>query len=417
MAGAFDQTDLQKVVEHVDAFRWPDGRVKTAQLAQALDVPYATMQHRVKHLIRTGQISEPAAATGFEIKSISTQHDEAGAVKKTFVKQVPERGPKFEVPEGHIVKGRSALVDSEGRVLQEWVKTGNGAVDPLVIAERVREHFDTWKPNYKPDAPAEKGDKYRLALLPVSDLHVGLFSWSPETGENWDLKIARKVILDTYAKLFEMTPKTDECFILFGGDQQHSDFYSAMTEKSGNILDVDGRFPKVMLTLFEIAVEMVLLARKRHRKVKVRVIGGNHDRHSSIALAYFMHAWFREDKAVEIDTSPSPFWFYQFGKTMLAGVHGHTIKANAVAGKVAAIEPEMWGRTIYRCCHYFHEHHDEIVEKDEHGMKVRKHKIIAPPDAYGAAGPHSAFRGASSFIYDYHGGELGGANLNVFRKR
>ena len=62
---------------------------------------------------------------------------------------------------------------------------------------------------------------------------------------------------------------------------------------------------------------------------------------------------------------------------------------------------------------YFHEHHDEVVLKDDAGLKVEKHAIIAPADAYAASGPWSASRNAKSIIYDKKLGEVGRSMVNI----
>jgi hypothetical protein len=297
------------------------------------------------------------------------------------------------------------------------VKTRAGEIDPLAVAEALKTAFEHWAPSHEPGPPAKPGRLDRIAFFPISDLHVGMFAWKRETGENWDLKIAKRVILETYSELVSQTPETDEAIVLFGGDQLHADNFDGTTERSGNILDCDGRYPKTSFTLAEISVEIVNMVRARHRRVRVRVLQGNHDRASAVALSHFLYAWFRQDEAVEVDLSPSPFWFHQFGSVMLCAVHGDKIKARDLAGKVAAIQPKMWGATIWRAGHYFHEHHDELVMKDEGGLKVEKHAIIAPADAYHAAGPYHAFRNAKSIIYDRNGGEKGRSVVNVMARQ
>ncbi len=57
---------------------------------------------------------------GFAIKQISSQDGDA------WIKQVRAPGDVFQVPDGQVVAGVSALVDQSGRELVKWVKTKEG---------------------------------------------------------------------------------------------------------------------------------------------------------------------------------------------------------------------------------------------------------------------------------------------------
>jgi penicillin-binding protein 1A len=57
---------------------------------------------------------------GFRLKEASQQYGPNGELQKEWVKQTPEPDDVFEVPEGHAVKGVSALVDAQGRTLYRY---------------------------------------------------------------------------------------------------------------------------------------------------------------------------------------------------------------------------------------------------------------------------------------------------------
>ena len=98
-------------------------------------------------------------------------------------------------------------------------------------------------------------------------------------------------------------------------------------------------------------------ALKRHERVTLRILPGNHDEHSAIAVTWFLHAWYREDERVEIDTDPSEFWFHRFGKVMLAANHGHNAKLSDLPKIMATRQSRMWGHSDFRYGHGFHIHH------------------------------------------------------------
>ena len=417
MQKPISEEEAQKTIQAAVNHRRPDGSINWVQVGEELGISRNTVVNRVAVLAREGRLGFDPVLPGYIIKRTTTVRDKDGATVRTFVTQERDKGEKFKLPPTHVAKELSTYVDGDRRIIGQWIKSKEASPDPLAVAEALRASFEDWRPSYASPSPASPARTDRLAFFPISDLHVGMFSWGKETGQNWDLKIAQRTILETYSELVSQTPATDEAIVLFGGDQLHADNYDSRTEMSGHVLDSDGRYPKTLDVLGEIATEIVYMVRAQHRKVKVRVLKGNHDRHSSIALSWFLYAWFRDDDAVEIDRSPSDFWFHQFGNVMLCAVHGDKIKAQELPGKVAATQPKMWGNTTFRYAAYFHEHHDELRLKDAQGLVVEKHAIIAPSDAYHASGPHHAFRNAKSIVYDRIGGEKGRSTVNVIAEQ
>ena len=406
LAGAtFPPGALDSVVQHVDAFRREDGSINETMLAQALNVPRATMQHRVRHLVRTGRIKAPPAAPGFEIKSISTQQNADGAVEKTFIKQVPERGPVFAVPEGHVVKGRSALIDGEGRVVQEWVKT---QTEPSV--EDSVEYLKTAFKDFKRAAPTKiPKTKFNdtLTLFPVSDAHIGLFAWGKETEQNWDVKIAEEKIGGAMRELVAATAPSETAVILGGGDQLHADSNENKTAKSGNVLQVDGRYAKVLGAACKLFVRMIDLALDKHKFVEVRILQGNHDEHAAIAISYFLLAWYRDEKRVFVDNDPSLFWWRRHGKTLLGATHGHMAKPGQMPSIMAHRRAKDWGETVHRFAHTFHVHHASKIVTEGEGVIVETHQAPVPQDAWHFGSGFISGRSLQAIVYDKEHGETG----------
>lgn len=412
MPGAFQEDDLQKVVEHVDAFRRPNGRIQTSLLAQALGVPYATMQHRVKHLVRKGVISEPPAATGFEIKSISTQQDKNGVVQKTFVKQVPERGPKFEVPEGHVVKGRSALVDSEGRVLQEWVKTALEGEKLLIDA--IKSAFDDYAGTAKVVKPPKHTDSDLLTVYPIADHHLGLFAWSAETKNvDYDLKIAERLLREKMAELVSDAPASSVGIILNLGDFVHADNARNMTEKSGHALDVDTRYAKVLQIGVQLLIDCVEMALQKHDSVIVRCLPGNHDPHTALAMSVALNAFFGRNDRVVVDTDPSRFFVHRFGKVLIAATHGDEARPEQFAQLVAARWPKEWGQTVHRVGYFGHVHHKSKGGGEFPGLTWETFQTLAGKDAWHAGKGYESGRSMCCITHHRERGEVKRQTVNV----
>ncbi len=75
-----------------------------------------------------------------------------------------------------------------------------------------------------------------MTLTPLADWHIGMFSWSKETGENWDLKIARERLASAIDDLTERSPRSHLGVVWGGGDLLHADSNENKTAKNGNAL-------------------------------------------------------------------------------------------------------------------------------------------------------------------------------------
>lgn len=376
-----------------------------AQAAEALGLKPSTFDNRLKVAAGRGMLGTKPVLPGFVISKTTAVTNEDGDVVREFVQQRPEPGEQFQVPEGHRVKGVSALVNADGRVTQQWVKTREGDLDPLYVAEAIKKAFE----GYEPAAPVLPGPTEwhadRLTLIPLADLHLGMFAWGLETLVNWDLKIAEEVIGNSIEALLARTKPSAEAIILGGGDLIHSDNNENRTARSHNALQVDGRYDKIIGVACRLLVRVGDAALRRHSRVVFRVLKGNHDEHASVAVAYFLLAWYRNEPRVTVDVSPSLFWNYRFGNVMLAATHGHEVKINKMPGVMAQTWPEDWGATKHRFAHGFHVHH---TSKDEDGGVVwETHQAPVPPDGWHYGQGYNSGRSFQAIEYHNRFGEVG----------
>jgi hypothetical protein len=380
--------------------------------AEAIGVACSTFSDRMKRAGELGLLGTDPVIHGFRISRVSTQEDETGHTVKRYIQQKPELGDKFEQPEGHSVKGVSALVDADGRVIQKWIKTRNEysaeqITDMLKAAYEAGE-FDFVRP-VTPRYNVEAWDKFeddKLTLYPLADFHLGLFSWGKETGLNWDLKIAEEKIGETLEEVFKRSPRSREGIVLGGGDLLHSDTNENKTAKSGNALQVDGRYQKILFAACRLMVKATELALHKHEKVTVRILQGNHDEHSSFAVAYFLLAWFRNEPRVTIDCSPSIYFWYEFGKVLIGAAHGHTVKMNLMPQIMASIMSEAWGRTLHRYVHGFHIHHKSQYVSEGGGVICESHQTPTAKDAWHAFAGYLSGRSIQSITYHALYGEI-----------
>lgn len=370
--------------------------------AAQLGLSRGGLQQRLRAAALRGfMLDHPPAMPGFRISQVTDSPN------GKFIQQKPEHGEAFEVPKGHVVKGVSALLNADGEKVLEWVKTKEGQLDPLEIVETLKQAFSDYKPAAKPaKAPSTPAEEI-LTLLPANDWHVGMFAWNKEVGADWDLKIAEDTIGRAVEDTIARSPSSGECIILGGGDLLHADNSNNTTAKSGNILQVDGRYQKVVGVAVKLMVRTTDAALKRHQRVTLRILPGNHDEHSSVAIAYFLLAWYRNEPRVTVDVDPSLFFWRRFGSVMLGATHGHTVKIALMPGIMASRRAEDWGVTKFRYVHGFHLHHSAKTATEGDGVICEVHQAPIPQDAWHFGSGFLSGRSLQAITYHKQFGEIG----------
>jgi hypothetical protein len=368
--------------------------------ADAMGLARSTLQNRLKRAAERGLYGPEETKPGYAIKSIASK-----AADGSWTKQVKEHGEEYAVPDGHFVKGESALIDAEGRVIQKWVKTRE-ELSAIDVADILAKRFENYEPAAKPVKCPEVTDTDLLTLVPCNDWHVGMFAWERETDANWDLKIAEDVIGRGVEDAIARSPASGTAIVLGGGDLTHADNNKNQTSRSANQLDVDGRHQKITEAAGDLMVRTIDAALRRNRRVLVRNLKGNHDEETAPAIAWFLRAWYRNEPRVEVDLDQSLFFYHQHGQTMLAATHGHEAKLKDMPQIMAHRRPAMWGSTRYRYAHGFHVHHQSKSATEGGGVIMESHQAPIPQDAWHFGAGYLSGRSLQTITYHKSFGEI-----------
>ena len=119
MSGALPVPDdvLQETVELVRKYG------DTSKASRAANIPRTTLQRRMQMAAKRGFFGFDPVLPGFHIKQTSAQFNSEGVKEKEWVQQKPAPGEVFEVPDGHVIRGVSAYVDQDQRIIGQWIKT------------------------------------------------------------------------------------------------------------------------------------------------------------------------------------------------------------------------------------------------------------------------------------------------------
>lgn len=308
-------------------------------------------------------------------------------------------------------KGVSKLVRDKDGNMKGWAKYDTDKeVFNKVLRDKFTEIFDG-----KPLATKLKKklitEDEKCAIYPIGDLHLGSLCWEPETGKTYDLKEAAQRIQSGLGHLVTVTPSTDTAYILGLGDFFHTDNRSNKTESSGNVLDTDSRYAKMVYTGLQILHSLIETVRRNHKKVIVRLSTGNHDYHTMICINAGLQMYYSETEDVVVESNANPFYYFQFGYNMVCTTHGTLLKPQVIRNAMSADEPKMWGDTRYRVCYQGHTHHQALEEIS--GCNIESFTSIHQSDYWSHSMGYRASVRMDSIVLGYEGGEVERYRKNI----
>lgn len=362
------------------------------------------MREAIEAVEKYGSITEAASALGIIRETLSHRYHRA--IKAGLDARIVQPAPS-----GHTIKGVSTLYDAGGNISAQWVKTRVEGLDFAQIADAIAEGMSEYRGGYHPVNPPTDTDTDLLTVYPLIDWHVGLLAWAEETGENYDLAIARDTILTIMGRLIGASPPSKHAIVLGVGDLLHFDGYEPKTSRSSNFLDADGRYPKVLKTATQMVIATIDMALAKHERVLVRILAGNHDDQSAVAVSNSLALFYDGNARVTIDDSPSRFWWYRFGKVFLGGTHGDKAKMRDMPLVMAADRPHDWAASTYRRIYTGHLHHERRIE--EGGVIVTCMRTPVAKDAYHSFERYRAGRSVYSETYRSDGSEAATLQFNL----
>lgn len=341
--------------------------------AGALGIPRTTLQRRLKRMA---------------LKGYSPQH-----------------GMTKTCPEGFQVKGVSTLYDGEGNIRSQWYKTSPDWDARLKIIEATCEALASDVPKFAPIKQSGAVNKDLLATYIFGDPHFGMMGWAAETGDNYDLKIATRVHCQAMKHLVDGAPSAETALVVNLGDLLHYDSMEAKTPRSGHAVDADGRYARMLDVTIAAMRTLIDEALRKHKTVRVISAIGNHDETGALAVARCLAIAYEREKRVSVDTSPSVFNYFRFGKVLLGVHHGHTCKPDKLPGVMATDMAKDWGESVYRHWLMGHIHHASL--KEYAGCTVESFNTLAGKDAYAANGGWRSQRSAQCLTYHSEYGIVG----------
>ncbi len=242
-----------------------------------------------------------------------------------------------------------------------------------------------------------------LNLVAVPDWHAGMLAWRRASGADYDLRTAASVLRDGLAATVPRLPPAGVGVLLALGDNTHTNDARNVTPRSGHVLDVDGRYLKIMETAADTLLGGVALMLEHHAEVEVVILPGNHDPEAAQMLGLALRMFYAREPRVRVWDGAGLWWRRQHGRNLLAATHGHAIRQAAIGPYMAAEWPELWGATRWRFAFSGHIHHERSL--DLPGVLCEALRPVTPRDAH-AAGAYQSQSEITAMTFDADRGRV-----------
>lgn len=261
-----------------------------------------------------------------------------------------------------------------------FVRSDTPAVQLETVLENSLEAMKKHAPNYKKLDRKKITDPHLLIIDPA-DVHIGKLSMAIETGEEYNIQIAKERCIEGVEGLIQKAQgfPIEKVMLVVGNDILHFDTPNRTTT-SGTPQDTDGQLHSIYLEGLDLYVQLI------ERLVTIADVDvvynpSNHDYISGWMLAQTLAAWFRTAKNVTFDVSIRHRKYYRYGKNLIATSHGDGAK-HADMPMLMAAEAEDWSDTKFRYIYLHHLHHKKVTKwqhvQDTPGVTLQ---ILRSPSA------------------------------------
>jgi hypothetical protein len=255
-----------------------------------------------------------------------------------------------------------------------------------------------------------------LAELSIFDAHFGKLAWSPETGQDYDLKICKNRYLTAARDLLgRASANNPERYLLvFGNDFFHVDHKGLTT--AGTPQDMDGRWQKAFRIGWQCCVTVAEEA-AQDAPVDILIVPGNHDREKAFCLGEVLGARFHGHPSISVHNEPDLYSYYRWGKVLLGFVHGdnHTgdKKRAQLPQQMATDRAVDWSDTVWREWHlgHFHSEREDVwhYRKVDHirELAIRVLPSLSSTDAWHRSSGYASVLAAECHLYHKRTGRHG----------
>jgi len=369
-----------------------------------IDYCESDYQRRVIELYEQGYSDVDGAKEMGVLRTNFSRSKRRVRARATMQGDRPEHNMTHPVPDPHKVK-RHSVNYVDGVVKQEWVISEPDKERQLELMREAVEELSRSVPPAPPQPAPKTCRDHLLSCYILTDYHLGMLAWHEEGGDDWDLDIAEDLLSKWFSAAVAAAPASHTGVLAQIGDFLHWDGLDAITPTSGNVLDADTRWQKLVRAAIRALRSVVDQMLTKHKQVHLIMAEGNHDLASSAWLREMFAALYEQEPRVTVDCNPDPYYCYEWGDTSLFFHHGHKAKLDSLGTVMASKFREAFGRTKFSYGHSGHLHHKKVQETPL--MIWEQHTTLAAHDAHASRSGYGSKRSAPVITYSRDQGEVG----------
>ncbi|MEI8142874.1 MAG: hypothetical protein WCG90_08415 [Chitinophagia bacterium] len=354
------------------------------------EFPNASLKAAAKHLGKT-EVAVKACRNKLIAKGLLAKQDPNQAHRLAVKDECEKVGLPLEDVSNYWYKGEHFSIHVR-----------NQKVSLLDIADQIINEMKAYAPKYKPIKPYKKGN--HLMVINPADVHIGKLCSAYETGDTYNENIARERVIKGVNALTEKSKLfgVDKILTVIGADILHVD-NAKSTTTSGTFQDTNMMWYDAFNFAFKLYIETIetMLA---VAPVHINYSPSNHDYVSGFMLAQSVEAWFRNNKHITFNVSPSHRKYFNYGKNLIGTTHGDGAKHTDLA-LLMAHESGFWVDCPFRYMYTEHIHHK--FSKDYMSVNVESFRSPSGTDSWHHRnGYQHAPKAIEAFVHHHDYGQV-----------
>ena len=197
-----------------------------------------------------------------------------------------------------------------------------------------------------------------------------------------------------------------------GADWFHVDNEQGTTTR-GTPQDMAGSPAEILMGGCELAREQIEMLRGI-APIQVVFMNGNHDRHTALALALYLHAVYEICDDVEVIVSPRNRQYFRLENNLLGFTHGDFVKGVDLPVVMANEKRDDWGTATNRVWFTGHKHPTHMIESG--GCFVIQLPSLSGHDRYHHKHGYLNRPGIFAFLLDAEEGIIGSLYAPVVKE-
>lgn len=254
--------------------------------------------------------------------------------------------------------------------------------------------------------------------IDMPDIHFGKETWAEESGEHYNLSIARDIVLSSLDRLLSYAASFKAEYIIL---PMGNDFFNSNNKENttshGTPQQEDTRWTRTFREGRRLAVEMIDRC-AAVAPVSVIMIAGNHDEERLFYLGEVLDAQYSKAKHVTVDNRAKKRKYVQFGNNLIGFTHGYHEKLAKLPSLMPIEEPLWWACSRNREWHLGDKHHKvDLLHRTEDvdGVTIRVLRSLSATDTWHFdKGYVGTPRSAEGFLWDKSDGVI--AQFQAFLK-